>query len=90
MSSVWNNRISVSIFGESHGPAIGVVIDNLPAGENIDVNELMKFLARRAPKNDGTTTNRKERRGNDLWVTIMMFLPTHCPLPRVFLIGLLA
>lgn len=60
MSSVWNNRISVSIFGESHGPAIGVVIDNLPAGENVDVAELMKFLARRAPKKDGTTTNRNE------------------------------
>ena len=60
MSSIWNNRISVSIFGESHGPAIGVVIDNLPAGENVDVAELMKFLARRAPKKDGTTTNRNE------------------------------
>ncbi|MEG0614815.1 MAG: chorismate synthase [Oscillospiraceae bacterium] len=60
MSSIWNHNISVSIFGESHGPAIGVVIDNLPAGENIDVSELMQFMSRRAAKKDGTTTNRSE------------------------------
>ena len=55
MSSLWNNRISISIFGESHGPAIGVVIDNLPPGEYIDIEELGRFLSRRAPKKDGTT-----------------------------------
>lgn len=60
MSSMWNNRISISIFGESHGPAIGVVIDNLPSGENINLDELKNFLSRRAPKKDGTTTNRRE------------------------------
>ena len=37
MSSFWNRNISISIFGESHGPAIGVVIDNLPPGEYIDL-----------------------------------------------------
>lgn len=61
MSSTWNNRISISIFGESHGPAIGVVIDNLPPGEYIDIDELGRFLARRAPKKDGTTTMRGEK-----------------------------
>lgn len=50
MSSLWNNRISISIFGESHGPAIGVVIDNLPPGEHIDIEELGRFLSRRARK----------------------------------------
>ncbi|MBE6855342.1 MAG: chorismate synthase [Ruminococcus sp.] len=60
MSSLWNNRISISIFGESHGPAIGVVIDNLPPGESIDMEEVARFLARRAPKKDGTTTARRE------------------------------
>ena len=50
MSSLWNNRISISIFGESHGPAIGVVMDNLPPGEYINVEELGRFMARRAPK----------------------------------------
>ena len=61
MSSLWNNRISISIFGESHGPAIGVVMDNLPSGEYIDINELSRFMARRAPKKDGTTTPRNEK-----------------------------
>lgn len=61
MSSFWNNRISISIFGESHGPAIGVVIDNLPPGEYINIEELGRFLARRAPKKDGTTTTRSEK-----------------------------
>ncbi|MGN0622045.1 MAG: chorismate synthase [Porcipelethomonas sp.] len=61
MSSLWNNRISISIFGESHGPAIGVVIDNLPPGEYIDIEELGRFLSRRAPKKDGTTTMRSEK-----------------------------
>lgn len=61
MSSLWNNRISISIFGESHGPAIGVIIDNLPPGEYIDIEELGRFMKRRAPKKDGTTTSRSEK-----------------------------
>lgn len=61
MSSIWNNNISVSIFGESHGPAIGVVIDKLPAGEHIDMDEVLAFMARRAPKKDKTSTQRREK-----------------------------
>lgn len=33
MSSCWGNKVKISIFGESHGKGIGVVVDNLPAGE---------------------------------------------------------
>ncbi len=54
MSSIWNNRISVSIFGEDQAPAIGVTIDNLPSGEYINSDELAKFMARRVTKSDGT------------------------------------
>ncbi len=61
MSSLWNNGISVSVFGESHGKAIGAVIDNLPPGEPIDKEELLCFMSRRAPKNDVTSTSRKEK-----------------------------
>ncbi len=60
MSSFWNHNITVSIFGESHGPAIGVVLDKLPSGEYIDAEELRNFMARRAPKKDGTSTPRRE------------------------------
>ncbi len=52
--------LSVNIFGESHGPAIGVVIDGLPAGEELDINRITEFMARRAPKKDGTSTRRSE------------------------------
>ena len=46
MSSLFNGGISVSIFGESHGRGIGVVLDNLPAGEPLDFEEIGKFMAR--------------------------------------------
>lgn len=50
MSSIWNNRISISFFGESDTPSVGVTIDNLPSGEYIDPEEIMKFMSRRAVK----------------------------------------
>lgn len=49
MASVWTNRLSVSIFGEAQGPAIGVTIDNLPPGEFIEVEKLHRFMERRTP-----------------------------------------
>ena len=61
MSSTWNNKITFSIFGESHGQAIGVCMDNVPAGESIDLDEVYKFMARRAPKKNGLTTARNEK-----------------------------
>lgn len=60
MASVFNHNISVQIFGESHGPAIGVVMDNIPAGEYIDMEKLMAFMSRRAPKKNKTSTQRRE------------------------------
>ena len=60
MASFWNHNITVSIFGESHGPAIGVVMDNLPPGEDVNAEAIRDFMQRRAPKQDGTTTMRKE------------------------------
>lgn len=61
MSSCFNGGVKVSIFGESHGRGIGVVIDNLPAGEEIDLDKIGEFMARRAPKKDGTSTTRNEK-----------------------------
>lgn len=60
MSSIYGNRLSVSIFGQSHSPAIGVTIDGLPAGFSIDFEELHRFLTRRAPGKDPFSTPRKE------------------------------
>jgi len=59
MSSEFGKLVKVSVFGESHGPAIGVVMDGLPAGEAIDLQALEAFLQRRAP-GQRMTTQRKE------------------------------
>ena len=50
MSSIWNNRISISFFGEANDPYVGVTIDNLPAGEYIDSEEIRRYMDRRTPK----------------------------------------
>lgn len=60
MSSIYHGYLTVSIFGQSHGPAIGVTMDGLPAGEAIDIDELRAFLTRRAPGRDDWSTPRKE------------------------------
>lgn len=54
-------ELSVSIFGESHGAGIGVVIDGLPGGKPIDFDKILEFMARRAPKKDGISTRRNEK-----------------------------
>lgn len=56
MGSYYGKNIRISLFGESHSPAIGVVIDGLPAGHSLDMEELAAFMARRAP---GSAENRE-------------------------------
>ena len=60
MSSIWGKQIQISIFGESHGEAIGVTIDGIKAGEKIDFDHINKQMKRRAPARDDTTSSRKE------------------------------
>lgn len=60
MSSTWGERIKISLFGESHGKAIGIVIDGLPAGELIDFDKINLQIFRRKPKSNNLTTPRKE------------------------------
>ena len=60
MSSIYHGQLTVSIFGQSHAPAIGVTVDGLPAGERVDLEELQAFLARRAPGGNDWSTTRKE------------------------------
>ena len=49
MSSEFGKLLKVSVFGQSHGKAIGVNVEGLPAGEAIDLQELDSFLDRRRP-----------------------------------------
>lgn len=60
MSSVYHGNLTVSIFGQSHAPAIGVTIDGFPAGFPIDFEALNAFLRRRAPKKQAWSTPRAE------------------------------
>lgn len=60
MSSKFGETLSVSIFGESHGKAIGVELDGIPSGETVDPDKLQAFLDRRKPGQSAMTTRRKE------------------------------
>ena len=55
MSSTWGKNVNVSIFGESHGQAIGVTINGLPAGFALDMAEIQKYMAKRKPGGDLAT-----------------------------------
>ena len=60
MRSTWGNNLQLTIFGESHGPAIGVVVDGLPIGLSVDEEAVARDMARRAPGQDPTATARRE------------------------------
>lgn len=60
MSCNFGNKIKLTIFGQSHSDAIGVVIDGLPAGFRIDTDKTAAFMARRAPGQNALSTPRKE------------------------------
>ena len=48
MSSTLGKNLEISIFGESHGDAIGVVISGLPSGEVVDKDIINRYLKKRA------------------------------------------
>ena len=60
MSSTYGNMIRLSVFGQSHGAAIGMTLDGVPAGLPVDNDKLQQFLNRRAPGANAYSTSRKE------------------------------
>ena len=60
MKNTFGNNISFTLFGESHGPAIGITIDGLPSGFAIDLDRVRKDLDKRKPKGK-ISTQRKEK-----------------------------
>lgn len=60
MSSTIGNVLKLSVFGQSHSAAIGCSLDGLPAGVPIDLDALQAFMARRAPGQRDTSTERRE------------------------------
>ena len=60
MSGVWGNKLKVSIFGESHGVGIGITIDGLLPGIELDMEAILEEMDRRAPGKSKLATARRE------------------------------
>lgn len=60
MSNFYGSALKLQIFGQSHGPAIGMSLDGFPGGFAPDFEKLQAFLARRAPGQGTYATARKE------------------------------
>ncbi len=60
MSNIWGRNLRLSIFGESHGPGVGIIIDGLPPGHLIDMSHIEWHMERRAPGRNAFSTPRKE------------------------------
>ena len=58
--NTYGEKLKITVFGQSHAPAIGVVIDGFPTGFEPDRGKLSAFMARRAPGNSAYATPRKE------------------------------
>lgn len=61
MSSMTGKNIKISVFGQSHSDAVGVVIDSLPAGFTVDTDKINAFMTRRAPIEKHLSSGRKEK-----------------------------
>ncbi|MDE5618162.1 MAG: chorismate synthase, partial [Clostridia bacterium] len=61
MKATFGNKFRLTVFGESHGAAIGVVIDGVPSGISIDMSKIDVDMRRRSAKGkEGIATARKE------------------------------
>ena len=60
MSNTFGKLFKITTYGESHGPAIGVIIDGCPAGVTIDLDFIQATLHKRKPGQSSITSARKE------------------------------
>lgn len=60
MSSTYGEHFKLSVFGQSHGKGIGMVLDGIPAGLPVDMEKLKRFLLRRAPGQSALSSPRRE------------------------------
>ena len=75
--------VKVTIFGESHGPAIGVVLDGLPAGETIDLEAVRAEMRRRAPGSSELATKRVETDEPEILSGLYQGVTTGSPLAAI-------
>ena len=82
--NTYGERVKVTIFGESHGPAIGVVLDGVPAGEAIDMDAVRIQMRRRAPGSSDLTTHRSETDDPLVMSGILNGVTTGAPISAIF------
>ncbi len=83
MKSSIGSKIKLTVFGESHGPAIGCVLEGLPAGHKIDFDFVLAQMARRAPGKDKTATPRKEADIPEILSGVLDGVTTGAPLALI-------
>ena len=83
MSSTYGEMIRLSIFGESHGAAIGMTLDGVPAGLPVDLDKLQEFLNRRAPGQNNWSTPRKEADRPEFLSGILNGFTTGAPIAAI-------
>lgn len=84
MSSRMGRMLSVQIFGESHGAAVGVTLDGLPAGLRLDMDRLNAFLQRRAARGSAIATGRRESDTPRILSGLLNGVTTGQPLTAIF------
>lgn len=80
MSNTFGKLFRLTTFGESHGEAIGGVIDGCPAGINIDLDFIQNELDRRKPGQSIITTSRKEADKVEILSGVFDGISTGCPI----------
>ncbi|TNF44455.1 MAG: chorismate synthase, partial [Cytophagales bacterium] len=60
MGNSFGRLFRITTFGESHGKALGVIIDGCPAGLELDLDKIREEMQRRKPGQSKITTQRKE------------------------------
>ena len=83
MSSTYGEMIKLSIFGQSHGAAIGMTLDGVPAGLPVDLDKLQEFLNRRAPGQNDWSTPRKEEDRPEFLSGILNGFTTGAPIAAI-------
>ena len=80
MRNTFGHIFTLTTFGESHGEAVGGVIDGMPAGIDIDTDFIQQELNRRRPGQSHITTGRQEADKVELLSGIFEGKSTGCPI----------
>lgn len=80
MRNTYGNIFTLTSFGESHGEAVGGVVDGMPAGIDIDLDFIQSELDRRRPGQSAITTSRKEADKVELLSGVFEGKSTGCPM----------